>query len=349
MHLRGCVFHATARPTPRLQRALSPYLKRFDRGLALVAVHLRTKFVDDVGDEGASGDDAYGGDWRAAEAGRERARAAMASAPGNFSLAAIRRGPLERRWRELNRVIAAGGFSRRNDDELVRRCPSVTPERNGVEAFTVGGPSDAGLNPYLTCAGRAAQLAAAERAAVTASDGGGGNREEGEGASASSSDARWSLYVATDAPYVKWLTSVLPSLRGRVVGCRGRCIFRHTSHGVSDGEEEAGGHDRFLQSFVDGYILGLADHCLPVTASTFPQLAHRGFGVRGRPQMLDRDWDGFTLQGGGQPWSNKHLPLCEAVGLDDGDHDGKCRDVVAAVLGKGARRSGGSGSRLETT
>jgi hypothetical protein len=61
----------------------------------------------------------------------------------------------------------------------------------------------------------------------------------------------------------------------------------------------------------DGYIVGLADHCLPVTASTFPQLAHRGFGVAGRPQMLDRDWDGFKLQGGGEPWSNKHLPLCE--------------------------------------
>lgn len=318
----------------------------------MVALHLRTKFVDAVGDEdvyvssssssseaevesavsrgGAQGRTVSGSGSGGSEL-FARASRTLAGAPGNFSLHRIRRGGADARWSEFNRMLAAGGFTRRNDDELMDRCPHVTPDSGsgdggggggGGDLFRVGGADAAGLSPYLTCAGRAAQLAATERAA------GGGNA------------SRWSLYVATDAPYVKRLTSMLPALRGRVVGCRGRCVFLHTSHGAA-ASEDGEAIDRFLQSFVDGYIVGLADHCLPVTASTFPQLAHRGFGVGGRPQMLDRDWDGFTLQGGGEAWSNKHLPLCEAAGLRDDDGDVRCRDVYAAVLGRGRGRRGG--------
>ena len=49
--------------------------------------------------------------------------------------------------------------------------------------------------------------------------------------------------------------------------------------------------------------------------------------------------DRFKLQGGGEQWSNKHLPLCEAVGLEDRTGEGsngECRDVYAALLGRGA-------------
>ena len=62
------------------------------------------------------------------------------------------------------------------------------------------------------------------------------------------------------------------------MGChgRGRCAVWHTSHSkpeaAGSGSSDGDGADRFLQSFVDAYILGLADHCLPVTASTFPQV-----------------------------------------------------------------------------
>ena len=351
VHLRGCLLHAMSRPSPRLQKALLPFARAFDAdgGLSLAAVHVRTRFVDDVGDEGTEdetlarrrgGGGGGGGGTEAARAAYARADAAMRAAPGNFALAKIRHGPIEARWRELDRLLQAGGFERRNDDALVHaRCPRIRGGEGPGDPsapFAFGERDSAGLSPYVTCAGRAAELAASERGDAT----------------------KWKLYVATDAPYLKHLASEHPSLRGKIVGCdayekygaaaeggggeAGRekknapgnaCVFRHTAHGVSHRES----HDRFAQAFVDAWIVGAADQTLPVTPSTFTQLAHRGFGVNGRPQMMHRDRFGFEFQGGGEGWSNKHLPVCEALGMKDegGGDGGVCVDVYSAVWGRG--------------
>ena len=196
-----------------------PYLRKFDEGLALVALHLRTKFVDVVGGDedgggggragggggggggggrGTSGGGGNGGGGSGGGSGgagdaagsggggsgggrsgggggggrgvggagggeggrgvehrtlRSRARRTLAAAPGNFSLDLIRHGPVQRRWEEFNRLLAAGGFARRNDDALMDRCPHIA-NTTGHELFRVGGPDAAGLSPYLTCAGQ---------------------------------------------------------------------------------------------------------------------------------------------------------------------------------------------------
>ena len=92
--------------------------------------------------------------------------------------------------------------------------------------------------------------------------------------------------------------------------------------------------DPFVMSFGDAYILGLTDHNIQVTASTFDMVAQRGFGHGGVPQNLEDN--GFSLQGAYKPRSNKHLPICEACGLtrDDMDSEGSaCQMAGEAIFG----------------
>ena len=325
VHVRGCVQHAVMRPTPRLQRALVPFLREFDSGNALTALHVRTMFADRVGDEGERADrvpaECAEGDEGDADANVYAfAKRLIADASsGELSLAKIRHGPFAWRWKALDRMLAAGGYARRNDDPASARCPAVA-ER----PFLFGEPEDAGLAPFVTCAGRAAELAAEER----------GDRDG------------WRLYVATDAPYLRRLVDEHPDLEGRGVGCppgAGACEGRHTAHRIRDEDEREGdgdgdgeGVDAYAQTFVDAWILGAADQTLPATTSTFSWMAHRGFGLRGRPQMMDDEREGYPLAR--EAFTAKHLPLCEALKLDDAN-DADCACVYAAVWGREIRRT----------
>ena len=340
--IRGCLFHLTSRPTERLASVLMPYIDNFDNYDAIAGVHIRT------------------GDWRDED---EISSLDKPDSQGTFeqkvnnidellknagtSIAELKTGSPESRFSAFNNLIKKGGFTRTNADSVVlKACPKI----NG-DYFTLGKDSDAGLAPYFTCAGRAAQKAATDRV------------DEGKA-------AKFALYVSTDSPYIKKLTSELNALKDIVIGCIGTCEFHHANHAaaathlfdpefdddvLSDDnyddhteEEEKSkksdnrglnenSNDPFIMSFVDAYILGLTDHNIQATASTFDMVAQRGFGHGGVPQNLENN--GFTLQGVGKPWSNKHLPICEACGLE-GDWSEEmrnkgslCQLTIQAILG----------------
>lgn len=64
------------------------------------------------------------------------------------------------------------------------------------------------------------------------------------------------------------------------IGCQHACDVHHSAHhGTQTDASE-------LHTMVDLYILGLADHVLPVTRSSFQRFADRGFGTPDRPQFL---------------------------------------------------------------
>ena len=338
--IRGCLWHLTSRPTDRLASVLMPYINKFEEFDAVGAVHIRT------------------GDWSNENTpstldqhdGRGTFEEKVASVDAllqnaGTSIEELKTGSAEKRFDAFNALIKKGGFTRTNKDTIISKsCPKI----NGGDYFTLGEPNDAGLSPYFTCIGRAAQKAATDRAT------------EGKG--------KFGLYVSTDSPYLKKLTSELTDLKDIVVGCIGTCEFHHAAHGANEhidpefnddvlsddydddyGSEEEGAppikpadvggkninsKDPFVMSFVDAYILGLTDHNIQVTASTFDMVAQRGFGHGGVPQNLEDN--GFSLQGAYKPWSNKHLPICEACGLtrDDMDNEGSaCQMAGEAIFG----------------
>ena len=335
--IRGCLWHLTSRPTDRLASVLMPYINKFEEFDAVGAVHIRT------------------GDWSNENTpstldqhdGRGTFEEKVASVDAllqnaGTSIGELKTGSAEKRFDAFNALIKKGGFTRTNKDTIISEsCPKI----NGGDYFTLGEPNDAGLSPYFTCIGRAAQKAATDRAT------------EGKG--------KFGLYVSTDSPYLKKLTSELTDLKDIVVGCIGTCEFHHAAHGANEhidpefnddvlsddydddyGSDEEGAppiepadvninsKDPFVMSFVDAYILGLTDHNIQVTASTFDMVAQRGFGHGGVPQNLEDN--GFSLQGAYKPWSNKHLPICEACGLtrDDMDNEGSaCQMAGEAIFG----------------
>jgi hypothetical protein len=335
--IRGCLWHLTSRPTDRLASVLMPYINKFEEFDAVGAVHIRT------------------GDWSNENTpstldqhdGRGTFEEKVASVDAllqnaGTSIGELKTGSAEKRFDAFNALIKKGGFTRTNKDTIISEsCPKI----NGGDYFTLGEPNDAGLSPYFTCIGRAAQKAATDRAT------------EGKG--------KFGLYVSTDSPYLKKLTSELTDLKDIVVGCIGTCEFHHAAHGANEhidpefnddvlsddydddyGSDEEGAppiepadvninsKDPFVMSFVDAYILGLTDHNIQVTASTFDMVAQRGFGHGGVPQNLEDN--GFSLQGAYKPWSNKHLPICEACGLtrDDMDSEGSaCQMAGEAIFG----------------
>ena len=76
------------------------------------------------------------------------------------SIGELKTGSAEKRFNAFNALIKKGGFTRTNKDPIViKSCPKI----NG-DYFTLGEPNDAGLSPYFTCIGRAAQKAATDRA-----------------------------------------------------------------------------------------------------------------------------------------------------------------------------------------
>ena len=337
--IRGCLWHLTSRPTDRLASVLLPYINKFDEFDAVGAMHIRTG--DWSNENTPSTLDQHDGQGTFEE---KVASINKLLQNAGTSIGELKTGSAEKRFNALNALIEKGGFTRTNKDPIIdESCPRIKGDY-----FTLGESNDAGLSPYFTCIGRAAQKAATDRA------------REGKG--------KFGIYVSTDSPYLKKLTSELTDLKDIVVGCIGTCEFHHADHEASEhidpefdddvlsddydydydyDKEEAppiepaslGGKninskDPFIMSFVDAYILGLTDHIVQVTASTFDMVAQRGFGHGGVPQNLEDN--GFTLQGAFKQWSNKHLPICEACGLtrDDMDKDGSaCQMAGEAIFG----------------
>ena len=337
--IRGCLWHLTSRPTERLASVLIPYIDRFDKFDAIGGVHIRTGDWSDENTPSLLEQH----DGRGTFEDKVASIDALLQNAGT-SIGELKTGSAEKRFNAFNALIKKGGFTRTNKDPIViKSCPKI----NG-DYFTLGESNDAGLSPYFTCIGRAAQKAATDRAT------------EGTG--------KFGIYVSTDSPYLKKLTSELTNLKDIVVGCIGTCEFHHADHNANEhldpdpefnddvlsedddfdynSEEDSSpiepdlegkeiySKDPFIMSFVDAYILGLTDHNIQVTASTFDMVAQRGFGHGGVPQNLEDN--GFSLQGAFKPWSNKHLPICEACGLtrEDMDVEGSaCQMTGEAIFG----------------
>lgn len=111
-------------------------------------------------------------------------------------------GDLNERWAALNELLAAE-LHRANDSPELAGCSGGEKLE---KPFVMGDGAAKGLNPFFTCAGQAAQAAAARHVAN-------GERPPGW-------EDRWALYLSTDSPGLNQLVVGISGLHGHVVSGR---------------------------------------------------------------------------------------------------------------------------------
>lgn len=112
-------------------------------------------------------------------------------------------GDLNQRWDALNELLAAE-LPRSNDSPEMAGCAGGEKLE---KPFVMGDGSAKGLVPFFTCAGQAAQTAAARKVAN-------GERPPGW-------EEKWAVYVSTDSPGLNQLVVGISGLRGHVVRVEG--------------------------------------------------------------------------------------------------------------------------------
>lgn len=184
VHIRGCLLHAILRPRAALQAALQPYLDRIGEVAGFVAMHVRTGYADIK-----------------TPTATEQIKEVQAALSNPKAPAWDRyfNGDLNERWAALNELLAAE-LPRANDSPELAGCAG---REKLDKPFVMGDGGAKGLNPFFTCAGQAAQAAAAKKVAN-------GERPPGW-------EDKWAVYVSTDSPGLNQLVVGISGLHGHIV------------------------------------------------------------------------------------------------------------------------------------